>query len=303
MQISNSCHGTGDRRVRPRQARLAIAAVSSIALITLSACAGRTIPPDLGVPWGATVKSIVANPVQAEGKLVTVSGGVNRVFGPRWFSIGGEGFDGGEELLVVGSSRIPALLNDLADSGAIANDLIQVTGRVRFFDRLALEKELGVDFGGNWSQEYQSKPVVVMTDFALTPRAELAPRADSSSAMSGGPITDGMMIIRAPNRGALVGRSVALLNVKVQTIVGKNAFWAGPDANQQLFVVIDSSMADADRVRVGETISIAGVIRALPSDLTPMRRSWSLSAANEIILRRETTYLQVTGLYVHRMAN
>jgi hypothetical protein len=280
-----------------------MSSVSSMALLTLSACASRTIPADLGIPWGATVKGIVANPVQADGKLVTVSGEVNRVFGPRWFSIGGEGFDGGEELLIVGSPRIPALLSNLADSTAVSNDLIQVTGRVRFFDRLALEKELGEDFGGSWSQEYQSKPVLVMTNFSLTPRTDLPPMADSAPAMNGAPITDGMMIIRAPNRGALVGRSVALLNVKVQTVVGKNAFWVGPDANQQLFVVVDSTMSDVDRVRVGETISVAGMIQAMPSDLAPMRTSWSLSAANEIILKRETVYLQVTGLYVHRMPN
>jgi len=62
-------------------------------------------------------------------------------------------------------------------------------------------------------------------------------------------------------------------------------------------------MSDVDRVRVGETISVVGMIQAMPSDLAQMRTSWSLSAANIIILKRETAYLQVTGLYVHRLPN
>jgi len=52
---------------------------------------------------------------------------------------------------------------------------------------------------------------------------------------------------------------------------------------------------------VDETISVAGVIQAMPSDFTPMCNSWSSSAANEVILRRETVYLQVTGLNVRSL--
>ncbi len=224
MQTAHTHQRTRSRLMRHRGQRTAATAISTIALATLSACASRPVPPNLGLPWGATVKSIVANPQQADGKLVTVSGEVNRIFGPRWFSIGGEGFDGGEELLVVGPTRVPALVNSLADSGKIANDLVQVTGRVRFFDRVALEKEVGEDLGGDWSQPYAQKPVVVMTDLAVTSRVDVMPLVAVSvpapmpvSAIS---ITDGLMIIGTPTRAVLVGRSFALLDVKVQTVVG-----------------------------------------------------------------------------------
>jgi len=290
---------------RHRGYGICFAVLSAVTFAALSGCASRSIPPGLGVPWGATVKSIVSNPQQADGKLVTVSGEVNRIFGPRWFSIGGEGFDGGEELLVVVASRVPALLDNLADSGRIANDLVQVTGRVRLFDRLALEKEVGESLGGDWSREYELKPVVVMTDLAVTPRADMMPIVPvlvPVPVLSSIPITDGLMIIRAPDRNALVGRSVALLDVKVQTVVGKNTFWVGPDPSQQLFVVSDSGNAYSDQMKVGQTISVAGVIRAMPVDLSSVRASWSLSAANELTLAREAVYLQVTGLFVHGMA-
>ncbi len=277
-----------------------------ITMASLAACASRPIPPGLGVPWGATVKSIVANPQQADGKLVTVSGEVNRIFGPRWFSVGGEGFDGGEELLVVGTSSIPALVNSLADSGRIANDLVQVTGRVRFFDRVALEKEIGEDLNGDWWRPYEQKPVVVMTDLAVTSRVDVVPvvavpvPVPSPMPIATLPITDGLLIISAPNRAALVGRTVALFDVKVQTVVGKRTFWVGPDPTQQMFVVADSSMPNLDRLQVGQTISIAGVVEAMPSDLSSVRSAWSLSSANESTMAREAVYLRATAMSVHR---
>ena len=90
MHGSHSHNSASLRLTRRRGRRIATTAASAIAVAALSACASRPVPPDIGIPWGATVKSIVANPQKADGKLVTVSGEVNRIFGPRWFSIGGE---------------------------------------------------------------------------------------------------------------------------------------------------------------------------------------------------------------------
>jgi hypothetical protein len=70
------------------------------------------------------------------------------------------------------------------------------------------------------------------------------------------PITDGLMSIRAPHRGALMGRFVELLNRTVQTGDGKNAFRVGPDANEQLSVFIDFSMSDGDRVELTKPSSL-----------------------------------------------
>lgn len=280
----------------------ALPVIAATALAALAACAPRTVPPGLGVPWGATVKSIVANPQQADGKLVTVSGEVNRIFGPRWFSIGGEGYDGGEELLVVGSSRLPALLDNLADSGHVANDLVQVTGRVRFFDAAALEKELGADLGNDWWRPYERKPVVVMTDLDITPRIDVVPVAavpvPVPVPMPVVPITDETAIVDARDAAALAGRPVALFNVTVQTVVGPNTFWVGPSAGRQLFVALEPAPAVAVDVRPGQSIALAGVLRALPEDLTAMRSAWSLTAANEATLAGERVYLSATGIRV-----
>jgi hypothetical protein len=279
---------------RHHWARLVAAAlVCGGTLVVSAACASSpAIPRDLGMPWGATVKDIVSNPQQSAGKTVVVSGEVNRVFGPRWFSIGGEGFGGGEELLVVGPTRIPKLLDNLADSGKVANDLVQVTGRVRLFDVDAIEDEIGEDLpGGDWWRPYDRKPVVVMTDLDITPRVDVVPVVAVPVPVPVAPITDELLIISTPERRSLVGRTVALFGVKVQTVVGRNAFWVGPTPDRQLFVALDPTTTGDREVRAGQTIAVAGVLRAMPTDLAGVRGSWSLTAANEATLAREPLYL------------
>ncbi len=76
----------------------------------------------------------------------------------------------------------------------------------------------------------------------------------------------------------------------------------GPNPRQPLFVVADSGMANLANLRVGQTISVAGVLEAMPSDLSSVRTAWSLSAANETTMAREVVYLRATGLYMHGMA-
>jgi len=98
-------------------------------------------------------------------------------------------------------------------------------------------------------------------------------------------------------------QSVALLDVTVQTVVGTNTFWVGPNPSQQMFVVANLSIANLDHLRVGQTISVAEVPQAMPGDLSSVRASWSLSAANQTTLAREPVYLQATGLYMHGMAH
>lgn len=278
--------------------RLATAAACALAAVAAACASSQPIPPSLGMPWGATVKDIVSNPQQAAGKTVVVSGEVNRVFGPRWFSIGGEDF-GGDELLVVGPTRIPKLLDNLADSGKVANDLVQVTGRVRLFDVDAIEDEIGEDLpGGDWWRPYDKKPVVVMTDLDITPRVDVVPVVAVPVPVPVAPITDELLIITSPDRRPLVGRTVALFGVKVQTVTGPNSFWVGPSPDRQLFVALDSTATGDRDIRPGQTIAIAGVLRAMPSDLASVRARWSLSAANEATLAREQLYLAASRVEV-----
>ena len=229
--------------------------VPVIALVALPlACAPRTATEmELGdvvaePVMTTTVSDIVNAPARYAGKVVTVSGEVSRVFGPRWFAIGGQEF-GGHELLVLGSSTMPGLLSDLADSGKVMNDIVMVTGVVRAFEEDALEREVGggLDLDGDVFDPYDANPVIVMTDLDLTPRVDVLPVVPVPVPVA--PIVDELVIIDAPNRMPLVGRSVALFNVKVQRRIGDRAFWAGSTWDRRLLVVIDSATASrlADR--------------------------------------------------------
>lgn len=268
--------------------------------IVAAACAPRATPSGPAVPWGATVSAIRANPAQLEGRLVTVSGEVNRVFGPRWFSIGGEGFEGGEELLVVGSSRFPALLDDLADAGRVEDDIVQVTGRVRLFDQRAIEQELGAALGGNWWRLYERQPVLVMTALAVTPRVAVTPAATAPITIPEpvAPIVDLDLILDAPDPTALSGRAAALLDVTVRSTVGRNALWIGSSAGRQLFVALAPAPAIPLDVRPGQSIVLAGVLRPVPRDTAMTRSIWGLSASDAASLATAPVYLRANGVRV-----
>lgn len=288
--------GHGRARIR-RHARLALSAAASVAL--LGACASKAIPPDLGLPANTvTVSAIADNPSAYEGKLVSVSSEINRVFGPRWFSVGGEDF-GGDELLVVGPTTLPAVVNTLGDSLGAMNDVVQVTGYVRIFNEEQIEDEIHTEIGESWTEAYERKPVLVMTDLDITPRVDLAPIAAVTVPVPMPVIVDEAMIVDVPDRSALAGRATALFGATVQTVVGDNAFWAGPSPDRQLFVVLDSQAVER-RVDIepGQTVMVAGVIRALPADLTTVRSAWNLTTANEATLARERIYLDASRVEV-----
>lgn len=116
------------------------------------------------------------------------------------------------------------------------------------------------------------------------------------------PITDVLLIV-VPERAPLIGRRVALGDMKVQTVTGPRTFWVGPDSERQLFVVLDSSAVTdsaqrAMNVEPGQTVSVTGVVRGLPLDLAAMAEAWSLSEANQATLRREQVYLAADSLRI-----
>ena len=295
---------SGNRRPRPQPRGVQVAAAAAV--FSLAACAPRSIPPNVGLPpAGATVSEIARNPGGFAGRVVTVSGEVNRVFGPRWFSIGGEGFGGSEELLVVGPSDVPSLVNRLADSLNVGNDLVQVSGVVRVFEEDAIEKEINADLDGDWWRLYDAKPVLIMTDLDITPRADLIPT--STAPVTAGvvtvPITDELIIVGVRDRTPFVGRGASLIGTKVQRVVGSRSFWVGPSSNQRLFVVVDSSTsyrsaAKQFDVEAGQMLAVTGVIKAVPSDLSRLRSAWGITAADEAALRRDHVYLAATDVVI-----
>lgn len=245
----------------------------------------------------ATIAELAADPEEFAGKVVTVAGEVNRVLGPRWFTIGGEEF-GGHEILVLGRSTVPALLSDLADSARIMNDIVQVTGVVRVFEEDALEREIGsIDLDGDVFDFFDAEPVIVMAELDITPRS------DPVTAM-GVPVPALVPVLRdveifVPDRSVLAGRSAALFDVRVDSILGPRTFSIGRSDAERLIVVLNDSatvgglagQAGTTSLHAGQRIFVAGVLRRVPMDLAELRRQRGLEPAGEAALREQTIYL------------
>ncbi|MBW3623506.1 MAG: hypothetical protein KY468_08865 [Armatimonadetes bacterium] len=156
-------------------------------LIPLSGCNQPAVPPaqDTAVgtepattgtavgaagAWeGATVSEVVGNAAAYAGKTVVVSGDVNRIFGSRSFTLGGEGWLGGEELLVVTTEPIPAVLNRPADTPLTDRDIVQVVGTVRTVTIVEIERELTIDLDPAIETEFNTRPVLIAREVDVTP--------------------------------------------------------------------------------------------------------------------------------------
>ena len=291
-----------------RRVGAAVAICALMAAAAASGCAPRaSTQSDLDAVVAApnlttTVNAIAADPQRFIGRIVTVSGEVGRVFGPRWFTIGGTDFDGAE-VLVLGRSTLPGILSNLADSGKVMNDIVQITGVVRTFEEDALEAEVGggLDLDGDLFDAFDEHPVIVMTDLDLTPRIDVVPAVGVSALVPvSPPIVDELIIIQAPDRQTLSGRSVALLGAKVQGVNNTHSFWVGPDTGQRLLVVLDAAAAARAHVVVkpGETVGVAGVMQPIPANLDEVQSRWGLTPLDRARLALQQVYLSASRVVV-----
>ncbi len=246
-----------------------------------------------------TVNAIADEPSRFVGRIVTVSGEVGDILGPRWFTVGGDEF-GGEEVLVLGRSTLPGLVSTLADSGRVTNDIVQVTGMVRTFEEDALEREIGggLDLDGDVFDGYDAYPVIVMTDLDLTPRVDVVPAvAVPVPAPVTSPIVDELIIIDAPARTSLIGRAVALMGATVQQVNGARSFWIGPDTGRRLLVVMDSASTSGSAhtmsmmPKSGQTVAVAGVLQPVPKDIARMPARWELTPLDIARLSVDSVFL------------
>ncbi len=120
---------------------------------------------------GATIREIVQAPDTYIGQNVTVSGEVNTVIGQRAFTIGDEEFMGGAELLVVSVNDLPTVDGWAADTSILENDIVQVAGPVRRFEREAFENAVGVDLDDAALEPFNGQPAIIAQSVDLTPRA------------------------------------------------------------------------------------------------------------------------------------
>ncbi|MDQ4077382.1 MAG: hypothetical protein M3220_14185 [Chloroflexota bacterium] len=115
-----------------------------------------------------TVAEISEGARPSAGGRVLVAGQVNRVIAPNAFTIGGEAFAGGGEVLVVTGQPIPVI--DERPEGPIEEDLVLVEGLVQEFDLATFEETVGQDLDDARFAEFEGTPAIISQEVRLTPR-------------------------------------------------------------------------------------------------------------------------------------
>ncbi len=92
------------------------------------------------------------------------------------------------------------------------------------------------------------------------------------------------------------GRTVQFTDVHVQDVVGDSIFWIGPSPEQRLFVLLieqrtpDTPIEGRYDINAGQTISITGTLRSIPSVDT--LAEWGLDEAGRTELQNQHLYLE-----------
>jgi len=277
--------------------------------LMLAACGARdtrvdaatqigTAPPDMPVGT-VSVSQLLDTPAHYAGRMVTVSGEVNDVLGPKAFTIGGDEFLSGE-LLVVSPKGFPQIPDRPEDEYLVEDDLVLVTGRLRSYTHKDITQDFDAHLEDRGHTEWDGKPVLIVETLVPTPRARRGSASATSGAGATGAVrntlTDLVVVVTTPARETLAGRRVQFNNVKVQSVVADRGFWIGPSASQRLFVVLNEERSPNSptegRVDVnpGQTVSISGTLRKLPMPQAAQQQ-WGLSAADSAAVQKEQIYL------------
>lgn len=120
--------------------------------------------------------------------------------------------------------------------------------------------------------------------------------ADADAA-AGAPITDVVAIVAVPDRMPLIGRRVQLTSVPVLSVPGDETFWVGSSESERLFVALDPAPGTSAPVEsptdvdAGQRVTVAGVLRQVPTDLAEWRTRWNLDDATAEALTAGQVYL------------
>jgi hypothetical protein len=117
---------------------------------------------------------------------------------------------------------------------------------------------------------------------ATTDTNQAGANNQGAAAAGGAALTDMLTVVNAPNRASYVGQPATFTNVQVQSVPGDRGFWIGPDANQQMFVVIDEANAGRPegqtQIAPGQALTLGGVIRQFPA-ANQIPAEWGVDAA------------------------
>lgn len=97
------------------------------------------------------------------------------------------------------------------------------------------------------------------------------------------PITDVEMILSVRDHEELVGKNVALDNVRVTEVTGPRTFWVVSGLSAPLLVVLDQP--EANRPAAGQTLDLRGTIPRFPG-WEEARAQWNLDGSRPVEAQR-----------------
>ncbi|CAA9442249.1 MAG: hypothetical protein AVDCRST_MAG28-512 [uncultured Rubrobacteraceae bacterium] len=119
----------------------------------------------------------------------------------------------------------------------------------------------------------------------------------SSTVATGEAITDVRTIITEQDKQFLVGRRVRLREAGVRSVINAQSFLLGPSDTRQIFAVLEGEQAQGAGVTAGETLSVDGEIRQLPST-EDARQRFGVTETEAALLQSQEIYLSVDRLEV-----
>jgi hypothetical protein len=222
-----------------------------------------------------TLGDVEDHPLMYVGKRITVTGEIERILGPRLFSVDERNwidFDG-ETLVVVPKTMIAVAREDQP---------VSITGTVRRFVKADIEHEWGwFDDQPRIEAEFTNRPVLVADsvttvgdNVSVLMILDRTGKASQSNATQNGQftartgqaakatMTDISELTRTTDE-RFVGRMVNLQNAKVASTVASGGFWIASEDNERLFVL----PSDGAKVQQGQLVRIMGRVLELPNQM------------------------------------
>lgn len=141
---------------------------------------------------------------------------------------------------------------------------------------------------GGWFASRHNPPLAA-TPAANTPTMQ--GQQPNATAVSG----DGVQILTATNKAALIGEPFDIRNVPVKEKAGDHAIWIGANDIEPMLVVLmgDQAAATVGGVAQGSRVDVTGTVERAPSAEIASKQ-WSLSADGARRLEQEGAYVQAT---------
>lgn len=249
---------------------LSAIALASLAIL-LPACSEPTVNNTPQTEQNVSTEEISTNAENLIGQTVTVRGEVEDVGDRSSFTLNDNRFFGGENILVINATGQPFVIpadDDMA---------VQVTGEVRQFTLVDVEREYNLDLDPTYYTEYEQKPAIVAQSLALAPDP--------------GEITE--------NPSRFYGQTVAI-EAEIEEVLGANAFTLDEEeiAGSTDLLVVNAAITPT--IKDGERVVVTGQVR--PFVLAEIDRDYDLTWDLDFQRELEAEYsskpvLMSTGVY------